>query len=62
MPLKENKQKLTIQTGLPHLVSTVAEIFDLENMEQDEGSGLKQNVEISCSGFPLSVFIYRFRN
>ena len=42
--LKENKQKLTIQTGLPHLVSTVAEIFDLENMEQDEGSGLKQNV------------------
>ena len=42
--LKENKQKLSIQTGLPHLVSTVAEIFDLENMEQDEGSGLKQNV------------------
>ena len=41
--IKENKQKLTIQTGLPHLVSTVSEIFDLENVETEEGSGLKQN-------------------
>ena len=42
--IKENKQKLLIQTGLPHLVSTVSEIFDLENQEEDqEGSGLKQN-------------------
>ena len=41
--IKENKQKLQIQTGLPHLVSTISEIFDLENMEQEEGSGLKQN-------------------
>ncbi len=41
--LKENKQKLNIQTGLPHLVSTVSEIFDLENQEEEDGSGLKQN-------------------
>ena len=41
--IKENKQKLQIQTGLPHLVSTISEIFDLENMEQEEDSGLKQN-------------------
>ena len=41
--IKENKSKLLIQTGLPHLVSTVAEIFDIENQEDDqEGSGLKQ--------------------
>ena len=41
--IKENKSKLQIQTGLPHLVSTVSEIFDLENQEDDqEGSGLKQ--------------------
>ena len=42
--IKENKQKLTIQTGLPHLVSTVSEIFDIEkDVQDDEGSGLKQN-------------------
>ena len=42
--IKENKQKLQIQTGLPHLVSTVSEIFDLENVvQEEEGSGLKQN-------------------
>ena len=42
--IKENKSKLQIQTGLPHLVSTVSEIFDLEVQEADqEGSGLKQN-------------------
>ena len=42
--IKENKSKLQLQTGLPHLVSTVSEIFDLENQEDDqEGSGLKQN-------------------
>ena len=41
--IKENKSKLLLQTGLPHLVSTVSEIFDLENQEQEEGTGLKQN-------------------
>ena len=42
--IKENKSKLQITTGLPHLVSTISEIFDLENMEQDdEGSGLKHS-------------------
>ena len=42
--IKENKSKLQITTGLPHLVSTVSEIFDIENMEQDdEGSGLKHS-------------------
>ncbi len=43
--IKENKSKLQITTGLPHLVSTISEIFELENMEQDdEGSGLKHSV------------------
>ena len=43
--IKENKSKLKLQTGLPHLVSTLSEIFDLEEQVQDdEGSGLK-NVE-----------------
>ena len=37
--IKENNQKLKIQTGMPHLVSTIAEIFDLENMEQEQDSG-----------------------
>ena len=41
--IKENNQKLKIQTGLPHLISTIAEIFDLEKMEQEQDSGLKQN-------------------
>ena len=42
--IKENKSKLVIRTGLPHLVSTVSEIFDLEPQQQEEeGSGLKQN-------------------
>ncbi len=42
--IKENKSKLLIRTGLPHLVSTVSEIFDLEPQQQEEeGSGLKQN-------------------
>ena len=42
--IKENKSKLQITTGLPHLVSTISEIFDIENMEQDdEGSGLKHS-------------------
>ena len=42
--IKENKGKLQIQTGLPHLVSTVSEIFDLDNEEkEEEGSGIKKN-------------------
>ena len=41
--IKENKNKLVIQTGLPHLVSTVSEIFDLENQGPEQDSGLKQN-------------------
>ena len=41
--IKENKSKLLLRTGLPHLVSTVAEIFDLESQEHEEGSGLEQN-------------------
>ena len=41
--IKENKSKLLLRTGLPHLVSTVAEIFDLESQENEEGSGLEQN-------------------
>ena len=41
--IKENKQKLLLQTGLPHLVSTVSEIFEIENQEEEEGSGIKQN-------------------
>ena len=32
--IKENKSKLLIRTGLPHLVSTVSEIFDLEPQQQ----------------------------
>lgn len=48
--IKENKQKLLIQTGLPHLVSTVSEIFDLENQEEDEeGSGLKTNLHFKLT-------------
>ena len=44
--IKENKSKLQQQTGLPHLVSSISEIFDIENVkEEDEGSGLKQNKE-----------------
>ena len=41
--IKENKSKLLLQTSLPHLVSTVSEIFELENQEQEEVTGLKQN-------------------
>jgi len=33
---KENKSKLLLQTSLPHLVSTVSQIFELENQEQEE--------------------------
>ena len=40
--IKENKEKLKKSTGLPHLISTVAEIFDLDEYVQDEaGSGLR---------------------
>ena len=41
--IKENKSKLLLQTSLPHLVSTVSQIFELENQEQVEVTGLKQN-------------------
>ena len=41
--IKENKSKLLLQTSLPHLVSTVSEIFELENQEQEEVTWLKQN-------------------
>ena len=41
--IKENKKKLTMSCGLPHLISNVAEIFDLEEIDnKDEGSGLNQ--------------------
>ena len=50
--IKENNQKLQIQTGLPHLVSTVSEIFDLENQEEEDSSGLKKekNKKTSTKG------------
>ena len=41
--IKENKSKLLLQISLPHLLSTVSEIFELENQEQVEVTGLKQN-------------------
>ena len=41
--IKENKKKLTMSCGLPHLISNVAEIFDLEEIDtKEEGSGLNQ--------------------
>ena len=33
--IKENKKKLTMSCGLPHLISNVAEIFDLEEIDKD---------------------------
>ena len=37
--IKENKEKLKISTGLPHLISSISEIFDLEQIDnKDEGS------------------------
>ena len=42
--IKESKEKLRFNTQLPHLISTVAEIFDLEDqLDGDEGSGVKKN-------------------
>ena len=42
--IKENKEKLKISTGLPHLISSISEIFDLEQIDnKDEGSGLKED-------------------
>jgi 26S proteasome regulatory subunit T5 len=41
--IKELKEKLKIHTQLPHLISSVAEIFDLEDEEKiDEGSGINR--------------------
>ena len=40
--IKESKDKLKLNTQLPHLISTVAEIFDLEDDDQDEGSAVKK--------------------
>ena len=41
--IKESKEKLKINTQLPHLISTVAEIFDLEDVKnEDEGSGVNR--------------------
>ena len=56
--IKENKSKLQITTGLPHLVSTISEIFDIENVQQDdEGSGLKhqENQKKSSKGVILKT-------
>ena len=42
--LEEEKEKLKISTGLPHLISSISEIFDLEQIDnKDEGSGLKED-------------------
>jgi 26S proteasome regulatory subunit T5 len=43
--IKDSKDKLKLNTQLPHLISTVAEIFDIEEEgNQDEGSGVKNKV------------------
>jgi 26S proteasome regulatory subunit T5 len=40
--IKDSKDKLKLNTQLPHLISTVAEIFDIEEEgNQEEGSGVK---------------------
>lgn len=42
--IKDSKDKLKLNTQLPHLISTVAEIFDIEDEEgEDEGSGVKKS-------------------
>lgn len=44
--IKENKDKLKLQIKLPHLVATVHEIFDMEEVEKyDEGSGVRNEDE-----------------
>ena len=40
--LKDNAEKLKINTQLPHLIASVAEIFDLEDEEED-GSAVKKD-------------------
>ena len=42
--LKENKEKLNLQTQLPHMVANVGEILDVDEEEEDkDGSGFKQD-------------------
>lgn len=36
-------EKLKINTQLPHLIASVAEIFDLEDSDNEEGSAVKRN-------------------
>ena len=44
--IKENKDKLKLQIKLPHLVATVHEIFDMEEVEKnDEGSGVREEID-----------------
>lgn len=40
--IKENKEKLTMSTQLPHMVANVGEILDAEDDEDDEKDGFKQ--------------------
>lgn len=42
MKLKDNNEKLKINTQLPHLIASVAEIFDLEDEENEDGSAVKR--------------------
>jgi 26S proteasome regulatory subunit T5 len=39
--IKENKEKLTMSTQLPHMVANVGEILDAEDDEDDEKDGFK---------------------
>jgi 26S proteasome regulatory subunit T5 len=44
--IKENKEKLKLNTQLPHLIASVAEIFDLEDEEDgQQGSGVKNETK-----------------
>ena len=56
---KENKEKLKLSTGLPHLFATVSEIIELDPPEErDVGSGVKveeQKQKTKCAILKTSL-------
>lgn len=48
--IKENQEKIKLQTRLPHLVATVGEILDVVDEEDDDGSGLGTKAGTTVKG------------